>query len=190
MPSPFTKGPAVLADYQRNENKGLNDADFERKYSRASTASFNNAMGIENEENEENEENNADPLGANSVPGIYRPQAGSTLSSLMPTVNARKSNGPNNLFTRQRTAQLKNITEKRKAYDKRQNEEEAQFKTEKARLDALMQQRRPVPANYNPRSAYNRKPGTKKAYVFPPLMTQANNRKTRRQKKQRSTRRH
>ena len=187
MPSPFTKGPAVLADYQRNENKGLNDADFERKYSRASTASFNNAMGIEDEENEEN---NADSLGANSVPGYYRPQAGSTLSSLMPTVNARKSNGGNDVYTREQTAEQKKKEEEQKAYDKRQNEEEAQFKPEKARLNALMQQRRPVPANYVPRSAYNRKPGTKKAYVFPPLMTQANNRKTRRQKKRRSTRRH
>jgi len=190
MPSPFTKGPAVLADYEKNENKGLSDAEYERKYSHASTASFNNAMGIENEENKENEENQEEPLGANSVPGYYRPQAGSTLSSLIPTVNARKSNGPNNLYTRRRTAQLKNITEKRNAYHKRQNEEEAQFELEKARLNALMQQRRPVPANYNPRSAYNRKPGTKKAYVFPPLMAQANNRKTRRQKKRRSTRRH
>jgi hypothetical protein len=187
MPSPFTKGPAVLADYQRTENKGLNDADFERKYSRASTASFNNAMGIEDGENEEN---NADPLGANSVPGIYRPQAGSTLSSLMPTVNARKSNGPNNLYTRQRAAFMKNETVRRKANIKRNAENKAQFEFEKARLNALMQQRRPVPANYVPRSAYNRKPGTKKAYVFPPLMAQANNRKTRRQKKRRSTRRH
>jgi hypothetical protein len=145
-------------------------------------------MGIENEENEENEENQEEPLGANSVPGYYRPKAGSTLSSLIPTVNAR--NGPNNLYTRRRTAQLKNITEKRKANIQRNKENAESYKVEAARLDALMRQRRPVPANYNPRSAYNRKPGTKKPYVFPPLMAQANNRKTRRQKKRRSTRRH
>jgi hypothetical protein len=108
----------------------------------------------------------------------------------MPTVNARKRNGPNNLYTREQTAEQKKKEEEQKAYDKRQNEEEAQFKPEKARLNALMQQRRPVPANYRPGSAYNRKPGTKKAYVFPPLMAQANNRKTRRQQKRRSTRRH
>jgi hypothetical protein len=179
MPSPFTKGPAVLADYEKNENKGLSDAEYERKYSYASTASFNNAMGIENEENEEN-----------SVPGYYRPQAGSTLSSLMPTVNARKRNGVNDVYTRQREAFMINETTTRQAAMKRNAENKAQFELEKARLNALMQQRRPVPANYTPRSAYNRKPGTKKAYVFPPLMAQPNNRKTRRQKKRRSTRRH
>jgi hypothetical protein len=88
--TPLTKGPTVLSN-GKNENKGLTEEEYERKYSSASTASFNEATGIENDNNN-NDYTYSNPLN-NARPGIYTPGAGSKASNLIPHIgNVRQLN--------------------------------------------------------------------------------------------------
>jgi hypothetical protein len=159
--SPFTKRPTVFSNVQKNENKGLSNEEYSRKYSHASTVSFNEAMG--NENNDENDKFNNAPL------GIYTPGAGSKASHLIPHIgNVRR---PNHL-TR---PNLKN-----KANAKTHAEVYTPY------LNALTE-RKPSDPFYT--SPVKRSGPTKAQYVLPPLPAPTVNNWTRKNRKNSRNRR-
>jgi len=95
--SPVTSPPAPSSK-QKNGNNGLSNEEFERKYaerkrtlSGASTASFNEPVGINNDDN--NDDSNEENKFNDGIAGHYKPKEGSTVSSLIPHhTNVRKLN--------------------------------------------------------------------------------------------------
>jgi len=172
--SPFTKGP--LPNTGKNENEGLTNEEYERKYeerkralSSASTASFNEAIGIENNDDGDNGQFN------NARPGLYKPGAGSKASHLIPHIgNVRRPH------------YLTRVNLKNKA------DAETHAKVYTPYLNALTA-RQPSDPSYRPH--VKRSGPTKRAYVFPPTPTVGNwtrkngkNRKNRKNRNKNKTR--
>jgi len=171
--TPLTKGPTVLSN-GKNENKGLTEEEYERKYSSASTASFNKATGIENDNNNNNNNDYtySNPLN-NARPGIYTPGAGSKASNLIPHIgNVR---------------QLNYVTR-----EKRKNDAKAKRDEELAHIMTLVDE---IHAKHHkevegPRlnALTARKPSTAR-YNFSPVPTQTPRRRTRKNRNKRNSRR-
>jgi len=161
--SPFTKGPTVLPNVQKKENEGLSNKEYERKYSRASTVSFNEAVGIENNDNN----NNSNKFN-NARPGIYKPGAGSKASHLIPHIgNVRRPN------------HLTRVNLKNKVNAKTHADVYTPY------LNALTE-RKPSDPFYRP--PVKRSGPTKAQYVLPPLPAPTVSNWTRKNRKNRNNR--
>lgn len=167
--SPFTNGSTVLSNGKK-ENKGLTEEEYARTLSGASTASFKEAIGIENNNNNNNS------LFNNARPGIYKPipVPMSKASNLIPHIgNVRQLN----YLTR----------EKRKADAKAKYDEELAHimklvdeihakhyaEVERPRLNALTARKASTAARYN----------------FSPVPTQTARHRTRKNRNKRKSRR-